>query len=102
MGCHFSDPVEWHSAYGTMVLVVPQFPVDISNRSCRSADCDWERQRHRSQLILYTILAGSQSVARFNMLTQQPDFTWPVPNTTANQLRVSPHSLAMRTRSRLI
>ena len=37
--------------------------------------------------ILYTILAGSQSVARFNMLTQQADFTWPVPNTTANQLR---------------
>ena len=37
--------------------------------------------------ILYTTLAGSQSVARFNMLTQQPDFTWPVPNTTENQLR---------------
>ena len=37
--------------------------------------------------ILYTILAGSQSVARFNMLTQQPDFTWQVPNTTENQLR---------------
>ena len=37
--------------------------------------------------ILYTILAGSQSVARFNMLSQQADFTWPVPNTTANQLR---------------
>jgi hypothetical protein len=37
--------------------------------------------------ILYTILAGSQSVARYNMLSQQADFTWPVPNTTANQLR---------------
>jgi uncharacterized repeat protein (TIGR01451 family) len=37
--------------------------------------------------ILYTILAGSQSVARFNMLTQQPDFTWQVPNMSANQLR---------------
>lgn len=37
--------------------------------------------------ILYTILAGSQSIARFNMLTQQADFTWAVPNTTANQLR---------------
>jgi hypothetical protein len=37
--------------------------------------------------ILYTILAGSQSVARFNMLSQQADFTWAVPNTTANQLR---------------
>jgi trimeric autotransporter adhesin len=29
--------------------------------------------------ILYTILAGSQSVARFNMLTQQADYTYPVP-----------------------
>jgi hypothetical protein len=37
--------------------------------------------------ILYTILAGSQSVARFNMLSQKADFTWPVPNTTANQMR---------------
>lgn len=37
--------------------------------------------------ILYTIIAGSQSVARFNMLTQQADFRWAVPNTTANQLR---------------
>jgi len=37
--------------------------------------------------ILYTILTGSQSVARFNMLTQQPDFTWQVPNMSANQLR---------------
>lgn len=37
--------------------------------------------------ILYTILVGSQSVARFNMLTQQPDFTWQVPNMSANQLR---------------
>ncbi len=37
--------------------------------------------------ILYTIVAGSQSIARFNMLTQQADFTWAVPNTTANQLR---------------
>jgi len=37
--------------------------------------------------ILYTILAGSQSIARFNMLTQQADFTWAVPSMTANQLR---------------
>ena len=29
--------------------------------------------------ILYTILSGSESVARFNMLTQQPDFTYAVP-----------------------
>jgi hypothetical protein len=29
--------------------------------------------------ILYTILAGSQSVARFNMLTQQADYTYAVP-----------------------
>lgn len=29
--------------------------------------------------ILYTILSGSQSVARFNMLTQQADFTYIVP-----------------------
>jgi hypothetical protein len=33
--------------------------------------------------ILYTILPASQSVARFNMLTQQPDFTYAVP-TPAN------------------
>ncbi len=32
--------------------------------------------------ILYTILSGSQSVARFNMLTQQPDYTYVVPPTT--------------------
>lgn len=37
--------------------------------------------------ILYTILTGSQSIARFNMLTQQPDFTWQVPNMSNNQLR---------------
>ena len=29
--------------------------------------------------ILYTILSGSQSVARYNMLTQQADFTYAVP-----------------------
>ncbi len=29
--------------------------------------------------ILYTVLLGSQSVARYNMLTQQPDFTYAVP-----------------------
>ncbi|NUQ27934.1 MAG: hypothetical protein HOQ35_05410 [Acidobacteriaceae bacterium] len=29
--------------------------------------------------ILYTILSGSQSVARYNMLTGQPDFTYAVP-----------------------
>ncbi len=29
--------------------------------------------------ILYTIISGSQSVARFNMLTGQPDFTYAVP-----------------------
>jgi uncharacterized repeat protein (TIGR01451 family) len=29
--------------------------------------------------ILYTILSGSESVARFNMLTQQADFTYAVP-----------------------
>jgi hypothetical protein len=32
--------------------------------------------------ILYTILAGSQSVARFNMLTQTADFTYAVPNSS--------------------
>jgi trimeric autotransporter adhesin len=37
--------------------------------------------------ILYTILTGSQSVARFNMHTRQPDFTWQVPDMSANQLR---------------
>jgi uncharacterized repeat protein (TIGR01451 family) len=30
--------------------------------------------------ILYTILTGSQSIARFNMLTQQPDFTYAIPS----------------------
>ncbi|MGO4516433.1 beta strand repeat-containing protein [Terriglobus sp. 2YAB30_2] len=30
--------------------------------------------------ILYTILSGSQSIARYNMLTGQPDFTYTVPN----------------------
>jgi uncharacterized repeat protein (TIGR01451 family) len=29
--------------------------------------------------ILYTVLMGSESVARFNMLTQQPDYTFAVP-----------------------
>jgi hypothetical protein len=29
--------------------------------------------------ILYTVLAGSESVARFNMLTQQADFTYAIP-----------------------
>jgi uncharacterized repeat protein (TIGR01451 family) len=37
--------------------------------------------------VLYTIVTGSQSIARFNMLTQQPDYTWQVPNMSANQLR---------------
>ncbi len=33
--------------------------------------------------ILYTILSGSQSVARFNMLTQQADYTYAVPNNSS-------------------
>ncbi len=33
--------------------------------------------------ILYTILAGSQSVARFNMLTQTADYTYAIPNIPA-------------------
>ena len=33
--------------------------------------------------ILYTILSGSESVARFNMLTQQPDFTYAVPTNSS-------------------
>jgi hypothetical protein len=33
--------------------------------------------------ILYTILSGSGSVARFNMLTQQADFTYTVPTNTS-------------------
>jgi len=33
--------------------------------------------------ILYTILSGSQNVARFNMVTQQADFTFPIPNNSS-------------------
>ena len=33
--------------------------------------------------ILYTILAGSQGVARFNMLTQTADYTYAVPNNSS-------------------
>ena len=33
--------------------------------------------------ILYTILSGSQSVARYNMLTNQPDFTYTVPSNSS-------------------
>ncbi|HWG18483.1 MAG TPA: IPT/TIG domain-containing protein [Acidobacteriaceae bacterium] len=33
--------------------------------------------------ILYTILTGSQSVARYNMLTGQPDFTYAVPTNSS-------------------
>jgi trimeric autotransporter adhesin len=33
--------------------------------------------------ILYTILTGSQSVARFNMLTQTADYTYAVPNNSS-------------------
>jgi trimeric autotransporter adhesin len=33
--------------------------------------------------ILYTILIGSQSVARFNMLTQSADYTYPIPSIPA-------------------
>jgi trimeric autotransporter adhesin len=37
--------------------------------------------------ILYTMLTGSQSIARFNMLSRKADFTWQVPDMEANQLR---------------
>ena len=33
--------------------------------------------------VLYTILAGSQSIARFNMLTQAADFTYAVPTNSS-------------------
>ena len=33
--------------------------------------------------VLYTILSGSQNVARFNMLTQQADFTYAVPTNSS-------------------
>lgn len=33
--------------------------------------------------VLYTILSGSQSIARYNMLTGQPDFTYQVPTNTS-------------------
>lgn len=37
--------------------------------------------------ILYTVLNGSQSVARFNMLTQQADFTYAVPQAGNGTIR---------------
>jgi hypothetical protein len=45
--------------------------------------------------ILYTILAGSNSVARFNMLTQQPDFTVALAATYNGQTS-APNDLAVQ------
>lgn len=43
--------------------------------------------------ILYTILSGSNSVARFNMLTQQADFSFALP---ASSSAISPRGLAVQ------
>ena len=46
--------------------------------------------------ILYTVLTGSQSVARYNMLTGQPDFTYAVPANSSFDGGIVPRGIAVQ------